>query len=285
MKSGDRWICRFEWRRLLSGGLAKPLPEKGDFRRGRYAWMVAGGPLATLLLADVAYLLCRRSAFPPEWLSSVYWINVALLLATMIPTAGLNTSDIPRLWQLLAKPQEAKGWIALVQVSTEETKGVRPRDWDAESVDQMLYTDPKAGDNSFRQMLAFYRCVDQGDEAAALQHLEKALAASGQCGTFVRHWCFMEAACSSAMLRGNPSAARTWVERATRVRKPVSRDSIDAAIAQSEGRYEEALRLWDASLAFPAVKKVDSGLARYAKAKIAEYQEQCRARLASHAAR
>jgi peptidase M50-like protein len=43
LRSGDRWVTRFQWRRMLSGGLAKPLPEKGDFHASRYAWMVAGG--------------------------------------------------------------------------------------------------------------------------------------------------------------------------------------------------------------------------------------------------
>src|SRR5579883_1528865 len=40
-RSGPRWVFRFDIRRLLSGGLAKPLPEKGEFDRVRYAWMVA----------------------------------------------------------------------------------------------------------------------------------------------------------------------------------------------------------------------------------------------------
>ena len=37
LKSGDRWLCRFDGRRLLSGGIAKPLPRKGDFDARRYA--------------------------------------------------------------------------------------------------------------------------------------------------------------------------------------------------------------------------------------------------------
>jgi hypothetical protein len=124
-------------------------------------------------------------------------------------------------------------------------------------------------------MLAFYRCVDQNQEPEALGHLEQALSGSGNLGRPMRQWCFLEAACSSALLRHSPAAARTWLERGMRLRKPPSRYSIDAAIAQSEGRYRDAIELWDASLAYLVKKRFDSGLTRFAKAKIAEYRRQC----------
>jgi hypothetical protein len=41
------------WRRILAGGLAKPLPWKGDFYSTRHAWMMAGGPIATALATDL----------------------------------------------------------------------------------------------------------------------------------------------------------------------------------------------------------------------------------------
>jgi len=284
LKSGNRWIYRFDFRRILSGGLAKPLPKKGDFDPAQYAWMVAGGPLATLLLAAVSGTVFWKSGSPGGWLSTVVWINVFLLISTLIPAGGLNKSDIPSLWSLLRHPQESRSWIAVLQVQSEETAGVLPRDWDSELFARMLDHSAIAGDNAYRQMLAFYRRIDEGNEAAALGHLEKALAASGRCGGPVRHWCFLEAACSSALLRGNPTAARTWLERATRLRRQMSRHGIDAAIAQSEKRYQDALRLWDAALAYLAKGRFDSGLSRYGKVKIAEYQQQCRDALNTPAA-
>ncbi len=152
-----------------------------------------------------------------------------------------------------------------------------PRDWDAELFAQMLLRDHhESYDSTYRQLQAFYRLNDERNVDGALEHLEKALAASGRGGRLLRHACFLEAACSSAMLRDNSAAARTWLARATRLRKPMSRHSTEAAIAQSEGRYLEALRSWDAALAFLVAKKFDSGPARYGKAKIREYQEQCR---------
>jgi hypothetical protein len=274
LKSGSRWICRFDFRRILSGGLAKPLPNKGDIDRAQQAWMVAGGPLSTLLLVAVPGIALKISGSPVAWLTTLFWINVFLLISTFVPAGGLNKSDIPRIWFLLRHPDQARSWAAVLQVQSEETAGVLPRDWDAETFARML-DDNSADDNTFRQMMAFYRRIDQGDDPAALAHLEKALAASGLCGGPVRHWCFLEASCSSAMLRANPDAARTWLDRASRIRKPASRLSLDAAIAQSERRYEDAIPLWDAALAHLVKLKYDSGLTRFVKAKIAEYRQQC----------
>jgi hypothetical protein len=199
-----------------------------------------------------------------------------------MPSNGINKSDIPSICRLLSDREASQSWIAVLQVQSQETAGVLPRDWDPELVALMLRPDSKSGDNVYRQMLAFYRRIDECDEAAALLHLERALAAA-DCGRVARNWCYREAACSSALLRHSPSAARTWMARAAKVTKPVARHSIDAAIARSEHRYSEALQLWDASLAYLAKRKVDSGMVRFAKAKIAEYQAQCRAAMSNSA--
>jgi hypothetical protein len=47
-KSGERWLIRFNFRRMFSGGLAKLLPQKDDFRPASFGWMIAGGPFAGL---------------------------------------------------------------------------------------------------------------------------------------------------------------------------------------------------------------------------------------------
>jgi len=286
LKSGSRWICRFEWRRILSGGLAKPLAKNGTLSAKRYAWVVAGGPIATALLAGLAALALRQSPDPDsDWLPSLQWINLFLLFATMIPASGLNQSDIPRLLQILFRPAIFRAHMAAMQVQSEETIGVLPRDWNPEWFDAMMAPTGSAGSGAagYRHMLAFYRKIDEGDDSAALTHLEAALAASGFGGRPIRHWVFLEAAASSALLRSNPEAARTWLDRARNVRRPDSTASIEAAIAQAEGRYQDAFDLWNQALAYIERRRVDSGLARFAKTKIAAYQMQCRQALASHA--
>jgi hypothetical protein len=200
----------------------------------------------------------------------------------MIPASGLNQSDIPRLLEILFRPAVFQAHMAALQVQSEETVGVLPRDWNPEWFAAMMAPtgDAGAGAVAYRHMLAFYRTIDEGDENAALGHLETALEASGSGGRPVRHWVFLEAACSSALLRGNPAAARVWLDRARQVRRPENTFTIEAAIAQAEGRHDDALGLWEKGLGYIARKGFDSGLTRLAKRKIGEYQAECRRALA-----
>src|SRR5579872_593230 len=272
-KSGDRWICRFDFRQLLGGGVAAPLARKGH-SNGSKAFMVAGGPLATLLLAVIG-------GVTSGWTGSLCSINLFLLASTMLPVQGVNKSDIPRIWQLLRDRQGAQSWAALIQIQTQDMEGVLPRDWDPEIVAQMLHSDPKSGDYAYRQLLAFYRQLDLGDSELALQHLETALATSAAGGNVVQHLCFLEASASSALYRHNAAAAHTWLARAIKVRRAVTKNGAEAAIAQSEGRYQDALRYWDAAQAYLAKKKLDSGLVRFARRIIADHQQECRQALSA----
>jgi hypothetical protein len=274
LKSGARWVVRFDWRRILSGGLAKPLPRKGDFYSARHAWMIAGGPIATVLLVVIGVLF--------HW-NCLWVLNAILLMSCLLPSSGMNKSDGARIWLLLRNPEDSQSFMAVLQVQTQETEGILPGDWDSDLVKEMLRGGPESGDKAYRQMLAFYRCIHQGNPDAALLHLEKALAGSARCGRVCRQWCFLEAACSTALLRGDAAKARTWLQRAVKVRKPESKANVEASIAMAEGRYQDAIPLWDESLAFIAKRRGDSGLIRFTKMKIAEYREQCRERLANSA--
>jgi hypothetical protein len=189
------------------------------------------------------------------------------------------------LWLLLRNPEESRSWMALLQVQTEERAGVLPRDWDAALFEEMMKCSPHAPENSYRHLLAFYRRLDERQEAAALAHMESALAGSGRGGRLLRHACFLEASCYSAILRGDAAQARTWLARAVKVRKPVSKHGVEAAIAMAEGRYRDALREWDAALEFLAKRKLDSGLVRFARNLVAGYQARCREALEAPAER
>ncbi|HKE28445.1 MAG TPA: M50 family metallopeptidase [Bryobacteraceae bacterium] len=282
LRSGDRWVTRFEWRRILSGGLAKPLPKRGEYTSARYLWMVAGGPIATLLLLAASGIACwQYGAAAPAWLSTLCWINVLLAFSCLVPyRIGLSRSDASWLLLQWRKPAESRSWAALLQVMAQETVGTRPRDWDAEAFAEMMAANSNRAESAARHMLAFYRRLDEGREADALDHLEGALAASGLCGRVVRQWCFLEASCSSAILRGKGEQARTWLVAARKVRRPESTRGPEAGIAMAEGRYQDALKLWDEALAFVARRKLDSGLVRFSKERMEFYRGQCRDRAA-----
>jgi hypothetical protein len=176
------------------------------------------------------------------------------------------------------------GWIPLLigvliglllALQTEETRGVVPREWDAELVKQMLEADPSTSEHPYIQLLAFYRCIHENKEEMALQHLENALARSARCGRQVRQCIFLEAASASAHSRGNVAQARTWLERAGKVKKPLSTDGVEATIAICEKRYDDARRYLASVRSQMERRRLDSGLARFAKEKLAEDELLC----------
>jgi hypothetical protein len=149
-------------------------------------------------------------------------------------------------------------------------------EWDVALVNQMLQADPSTREYPYIQLLAFYRCIDQNNEELALEHLENALATSSRCKKRLRQCLFLEAGSSSAYLRGNVIQARAWLERVGKVERPLSTDGIEAGIAICEKRWDDALRYLGAVRTRMEHRKVDSGLVRFAKERLAVYEQMCK---------
>jgi hypothetical protein len=132
--------------------------------------------------------------------------------------------------------------------------------------------------STYCQLLAYYRRLDEGLEAAALEHLENVLATSARAGRGLRSLLFLDAASASECIRKQSAQARIWRDRACKLRKPESLDAVDAGIAMCEGRYEAALQHWEAK-AHIRRRKLDSGIIRFALEKWTEYETACRAAL------
>lgn len=274
-QSGKNWVIRFDRRRWF-GGFFKPLTNTIDCPLSRFAWLVAGGPIANLALATVCGVISVRGDGPWNWTGTLFWASVLLVVLAAVPySSGLNKSDGARLWQLIHHPQQARRWIAVLALSSEETKGLRPREWNSELFNQILDVDPSASEYLYCHLFAYYRRIDEGREADALEHLEKVLATSARVGKPLRHALFLETAAASGIVRKSPKQARKWMERACKLRRPESTDAVDASIAMCEGRYEEAASHWKKAREHVVRKRLDSGLSRFAKEKWATYEAAC----------
>jgi hypothetical protein len=202
----------------------------------------------------------------------------------MVPyTSGLQKSDGARLWQLLRHPDETRRLTAFLALQTEGTNGLRPREWSPELFAQLMAVEPSETEYPRCQLLAYYRGLDQGDELAALPHLENVVAKSGKVGKVFRPVAFLEAASACAGIRNQPDKARAWRERAVPLlrNQPEAFETVDASIAMSEGRYEDALPLWQAARDRLFRRRLDSGLARFALDKLAEAQTVCEGHIAA----
>src|SRR5437016_1196269 len=74
-QSGDRGIFRFERQRLFSGW-AMVLTELRDFQVAPFAWTVARGPMASVLLTAICALAIKGfEAGGSDWLGSLFWAS------------------------------------------------------------------------------------------------------------------------------------------------------------------------------------------------------------------
>ncbi len=279
IKSGKHWSLRFDSRRWMAGGFFKPLTKDCTLPISRLTWMIAGGPLASIVLTAACALMWVHSGNGAwNWTGTLLWTALVTAIFSLVPfTSGLNRSDGAQLLLLLRNPHRACSWLALIGVQTEEANGLRPRDWDPQLFKEMLAVDATNPEYPYCQLMAFYRRLDEGgSEGAALQHLENALAGSARSGKLCRHILFLEAASASAEIRGRAAQGRKWCERACQLRKPESVEVVEAGIAMCERRYEEAARHWEAARAHVVRRRLDSGLIRFAKEKWAEHEAACR---------
>jgi hypothetical protein len=275
-KSGRNWVFRFHPRYILAGGLARSLPKKGEFRITPFAFTAAGGPFSNLLCAAGAAIWIHKFGGSP-FVGTFFFMSGLLGVFSLWPIAsGVNRSDGARLLLFLRRPSEAGAWIALVQILADEANGALPKDWDSELWALAFPPAAQSPEYPYVHLLALYRSLNLGSEEEGLRFFETCLATSAKSGTQLRHNFYLQAAGISAWIRKDVPQARTWLDRARKLRKSESVDSIEAGIAVCEQRYDDALRLIAASRARLDRRKLDSGIARFARIELDEAERKCR---------
>jgi hypothetical protein len=284
LRSGERWVFRADWKGLLSG-IAVPLPPQKGFRASDFAWMVAGGPIVSIVSIAVcwwAWLAYGNGA--ADWIGSSFWA-AGIGLFSLVPfSSGIHKSDAARFWMLLRNPGQAEAWMALIAVNAENLTGVRPRDWTASLAETMMSSPQQNSAAVVPELFCYCRLLDQGDEETALAHLENCLASSVKPGSKIRQTLYLEAASATAFYRHNAAHARIWRERAIHLGKPEFGASSSAAIAICEGRYEDALREIEEARKYISKRNPGSGLAILALEKLDGREQECRAAIANGAA-
>lgn len=122
------------------GGLALATPREGSNRKWSLPTMIAGGPLASLILALVAgsatYQLTGWYRFPIGILAIM---SLLIFIATLLPIrAGGFDSDGAQLLQLVRGSTIAKAKHKISIVVGESIAGVRPRDWSTNLLEEAI---------------------------------------------------------------------------------------------------------------------------------------------------
>jgi hypothetical protein len=231
------------------GGLAVCAPGAG-VGRGSYALLVAGGPLASFLLA----VLAAAAAFAIEgWWGGTLFATAAMSLvigvATLIPVrAGGYMSDGGQLLGLARDDHETRQRLALGALMAQSYAGVRARDWDPvllrtigdeasdatlRAVAKMLEASQAEDRRQFDAADAHWRAVAEilgGEQAASIAEAARGAFALGLAAWIGQH-------------RREAASARRWLDASRGgFADPAVRSYAEAAVALADGDADAVRR-------------------------------------------
>lgn len=260
----------------MYGGLAASYPTDTHNLQRRMLWMIIGGPGMSLLAGCIFIglrLLLLPEAAHPDTHSVLYlylWLELMVMglaslfigFITLFPgkTGGFLT-DGARLRLLLKGGAEASREEALWLITTRSLSGVRPRHWDAETIQKAVALKDDSPFEYAVHMLAYYHALDMHHFADTHKHLSRCLEMWDVLPPPIRPSLSMEAAYFEAACRHDAPAARAWLD-ATR-EGPFVDDAAKirgkAAVLIAEGHLDEARSL--ASCLDEALRQnVDEGM-------------------------
>lgn len=239
----------------LAGGLAACLPTDLHQLNRRLLVMVAGGPVASLLLGASALGLYQvlRGQAPWDFIALTLGLgSLAIVVATLIPvtTAGFLT-DGSQILSLLRNDATARLRALLLALQGESLSGKRPRDWSPAVLAQALAGQSDPTTRGAAHMMAYYVALDQGDVAVAAEHLAQTLALEKQLAKGFVEATYLEAAYFAAAHQRDAAAARRYLTQGVgSLAEPHSRLRAEAAVLLAEGHADagrakaaEAIRL------------------------------------------
>jgi len=251
------------WNRSLplAGGLAASGPRPDDLEglARRTGYMVAGGPLTSLVLG-LASLQAYRALFdaPAMATEPAFVVLVRLLMIaglasvgigiiTLIPgkTSGFMT-DGARMLQILKGGSAAEAEIAVQTLVAWSTGGVRPSEWRPEVIERAL-TAPAGPFQVVAQHFAWRHASATGDSEQEQIHRRALLERLGQSPELVQAGLLLDVS-TQCSLSGDAVEARTLYERVDpegAILDPHAALLARAALAAAEGDLTLAAALVD----------------------------------------
>jgi hypothetical protein len=248
----------FGWNKSLqlAGGIAACVPVDAgqpDLAK-RMAVMVAGGPLASLLIAAILFAL--GALFPSggasRWfLGITALMSAAIFLATIVPvrTSSFH-SDGARLLMYWVRRDAMTRWARSAALGSLALSSIAPRDWPEFAV----ACDDAAMDASLDGIgiasLLYYRELDCGNLEGAAAYLDHFLAHREAYPEPFRPALCLEGAWFEGTVRKRPAEARAWLDQSNGglIVEPHSRLRAEASVLLAEGRLPEARSKVDEAL-------------------------------------
>ena len=240
----------------MAGGLALCAPVGVHDLRRRTIALVAGGPLASLMIG-VQCLLLWSVLSPLLHGPTAGAAAFALLLGgagslgigilTLLPMrVGGFYSDGARLLRLLRDNDETAREVSLMALTGLTLGGMRPRDWDAELVRSAAGIRDGGPFEASALQFAHLHALDCGDTEAARAYLEETLARVDQLPPATRGAVWRSAAVFFALYGGDAGRARACLDAAGRgsglMEAPHQRALAEGAVLLAEGDVSGAMR-------------------------------------------
>jgi Peptidase family M50 len=264
-KRAGKWKFQFLLAGILNpGGAVATVPLHLKRLRPRMAFEIAGGPVASLIMAVLAFLvllLMPGSAYAAWWKvpAVIAAISAGATVLNLIPFRfAAGVSDGALLVQLFRGGQFADLREALKMVGSTTVTPTRPRDLDSRALADGMRAGVGTPQEGSLQMIQLICAVDRGELMRAREHLEATLQRMPAPEKATNAGCAAEMAFYMAYLDGDASRAGQWLrgaeEMAAARKYPLTAESdywrALTAVREAEGQtrlaeeaYQQATQL------------------------------------------
>jgi hypothetical protein len=213
-----RWKFDLQLNRL-SGGAVGMVPIHLKNIRGREAFMMLGGPIASLLMgtmSGVAALSAKGRAWEPLWafLSMTAVVSSVGFIVNLIPhKPEAQYSDGAQIYQVVTNGPWAQVHLVFAMVASSLVTSLRPRDYDIALINRAADFIAQSERGMLLRLFACMHHIDAGQIPEAIVNLEKAEGLwdqttvkrpAGICAAFV-FFC--------AVYKRDAAAAELWWQR------------------------------------------------------------------------
>jgi len=246
-REGERMRVGLNRSLALAGGLAACVPTDDSNLRRRMAWMIAGGPIASLLLTLAGATLVALQSNSTIGLIGLVtaFMSGLICLVTLTPmrSGGFN-SDGARLLMLARGGPTVDRYLANLALVSSSFGGIRPRDWSPSLVRRAQALPDDTIDHYSAQLMAYSHMLDRGETQQAEAVLDTILANLDGWPKPFHPSLQLECAYFAARHRQQPFEARQLLNQAGNKGTLVARStrlSAEATVLFAEGNTAEAV--------------------------------------------
>jgi hypothetical protein len=227
------------------GGLTVMVPAADRPVAAQLRPMIAGGPLASLLLALAATgVFAATGGRVALYAAATAVVSSLLFAVTAIPLRiGSFPNDGAQWRELRRGGRAAQLRVVLGALSAQSLSGTRPRDLDGTALARAHDLDDGSDAlcTAGRHFFDYAAACDRGDAAAAGHALDRIAARIGEIPQGLRQAYAIELAYFEAACRGDAGRAQAWLDQARGgLVEPAIRARASAALALAEGRRDAA---------------------------------------------